>query len=163
MIGFNLRFIKISKVFERREKKRRKEEKKQGINKFLKNYLWISSRGDPYEILTYFGDIVESKCLGKEPIESRRFRVENRARKFGDFLVRGLGRRASQSSPTCVLKFGLWGPRQPVRPKPVSEFSRLAPGSPDLLPFPTYFRLSSLATYLSFIDYFYTLRYVLIS
>uniref|UniRef100_M1DY61 Uncharacterized protein n=1 Tax=Solanum tuberosum TaxID=4113 RepID=M1DY61_SOLTU len=99
--------------------------------------------------------VFESKCLGKEPIESRRIRVEKRARKIIKNLGNGggaprhserpttcskvwaLGRRATKSSLTQLLQFGLW------RVAPLR-----APGSPSLLPFPTPFCLSFLESYI---------------
>ncbi|KAH0739661.1 hypothetical protein KY290_038366 [Solanum tuberosum] len=71
--------------------------------------------------------MIESKCLGKEPIESRGFRVEKRARKIKVFRGRGVLRRANQSAPTWSLKFGLWSAAPASTPNPTSEVLALAP------------------------------------
>ncbi|WMV30480.1 hypothetical protein MTR67_023865 [Solanum verrucosum] len=89
-------------------------------------------------ILAYFGYVFKSACLGKIPFESRGFIVEKQPRKFvkkfgkrhGDprhsecptsvSEVWAMGIRATQSTPTQTLKFGLW------RPAPLR-----APGTPE--------------------------------
>uniref|UniRef100_M1AJA1 Uncharacterized protein n=1 Tax=Solanum tuberosum TaxID=4113 RepID=M1AJA1_SOLTU len=133
------------------KKKRRKEEKKQGITKFLKNCLWISSRGDPYES--------NLRIWGKNQSKLEVLELKNDQEKLGISRqperprscskVWALGRRASQRALTSVLKFALWYP-VPLR----------ASGTPCLLLLPTSFRTSSLQTYLCFLVDFYTLRYV---
>uniref|UniRef100_M1DVA1 Uncharacterized protein n=1 Tax=Solanum tuberosum TaxID=4113 RepID=M1DVA1_SOLTU len=75
--------------FERREKKRRKEEKKQGFIDFLENFVWISPRVNPYEGT---GAPPQPECPNKGSD------------------VWALGNRAIQRAPTQSLNFCLWRP-----------------------------------------------------
>ena len=53
--------------------------------------------------------INDSKCMGKEPLRFRRFRVENRRGKTVKTWGGGVGRRASQHAPKEFLNVHPWG------------------------------------------------------